>query len=393
MQNRDILISGASIAGPALAFWLRRYGFNPTVVERAPALREGGYAVDFRGESMRALERMGLLEAIRGAQTNMGAVWHVNAANKRLASMPAELLSGEVEILRGDLARILYEATRDETEYLFGDAIAAIEEDDAGVRVAFEGGASRRFDLVIGADGLHSGVRALTFGAEAPLTKHLGCYAAIFTVENHLGLDHTGHYYSEPGRVAALYSARNNTEAKASFYFTAPPLDYDYRDGAQQRRILAEHYAGVGWEVPRLLRAMWDAPDFYFDAVSQIHLERWSRGRVALVGDAAYCASPLSGMGTGLAIVGAYILAGELASSSSDQRVAFARYEAAMRPYVAACQKLGADGAARFIPQRPSHVWLAIQLFRLLPYLPWKGLIMNAPLKAANAITLPEYAA
>jgi 2-polyprenyl-6-methoxyphenol hydroxylase-like FAD-dependent oxidoreductase len=393
MQNRDILISGAGIAGPALAFWLRRHGFNPTVVERAAGVREGGYAVDFRGESMRDLARMGLLDEVQRAQTHMGAVWHVDAANRRRASMPAELLSGEVEILRGDLAGILYEATRGETEYRFGDSIATLKEDDTGVRAHFAGGASRRFDLVIGADGPHSGVRALTFGPEAQFTKHLGCYVAIFTTDNFLDLDHTGHYYSEPGRVAALYSARENTEAKASFYFTAPPLDYDYRDGAAGRRIVAEHYAGAGWIIPRLLRAMWDAPDFYFDAVSQIQMERWSRGRVALLGDAAYCASPLSGMGSGLAIIGAYILAGELAAADGDHGVAFARYEALMRPYVAACQKLGQDGAAHFIPQSRAASWATTQIFRLLPYLPFKGMITGGALKAANAITLPIYAA
>ena len=393
MQNRDILISGAGIAGPALAFWLRRYGINPTIVERAARVREGGYAVDFRGESMRALEAMDLLDEVRRAETHMGAVWHVDAANRRRASMPAELLSGEVEILRGDLARILHEATRDDTEYLFGDSIAAIEEDDAGMCVRFTSGESRRFDLVIGADGPHSGVRALTFGPEARFAKHLGCYAAIFTTDNFLGLDHTGHYYSEPGRVAAIYSARDNAEAKASFYFTSPPLDYDYRDEAAQRRILTERYAGSGWVIPRLLAAMEDAPDFYFDAVSQIQMDSWSRGRVALLGDAAYCASPLSGMGTGLAIVGAHILAGELAAAGGNYGTAFSRYEALMRPYVAACQKLGQDGAAHFIPQSRAASWATTQLFRLLPYLPFKAMIMGAALKAANTITLPRYAA
>ncbi|MFG1753175.1 FAD-dependent monooxygenase [Streptosporangium sandarakinum] len=391
-RNKNVLISGASVAGPALAYWLRRHGFNPTVVERAPALRDGGYAVDFRGRAhLTVLERMGILDDVRRARTGMGAMWYVNESGKKLAAMPADLFSGDIEILRGDLARILYEATRDDVEYVFGDSIAAMTEDEHGVEVTFERGAPRRFDLVVGADGLHSTVRSLAFGPESRYVKDLGLHCAVFTTDNFLGLDHTGHLYNTPGRLVGLYSSRNNTEAKAMFYFGSPKQSYDRHDTGQQKKILAEAFAGVGWETPRLLEAMWDAPDFYFDSVSQVRMDGWSRGRAVLLGDAAACPSPLSGMGTGMAMVGAYVLAGELAAAGGDHRTAFARYEEEMRDYAGGCQK-GAEGTAKvMVPENRFVAWFMSQNYRLLPYVPWKGMIAKGARRTAEAITLKNY--
>ncbi|MEU7742583.1 FAD-dependent monooxygenase [Nonomuraea sp. NPDC049158] len=316
MKNTNVLISGASVAGPALAYWLHRHGFTPTIVERAPAPREGGYAVDFRGEAhLSVLRRMGVLADIERARTGMGSMSYVNSAGRPQAQLPADLFSGDVEILRGDLARILYDATEDYTEYIFGDSITSLTEDAHGVAVTFERGATRRFDLVIGADGLHSNTRRLAFGPEEGFVKHLGVYCAIFTTANHLGLDHTGHAYRTAGKLVAMYSARHNAEAKAVFYFGSPALDLDRHDVARQQAVLTEQFTGTGWQSDRLLNDMRHAPDFYFDSVGQVHMDGWSRGRVALIGDAAYCPSSLSGMGSGLALVGAYVLAGELAAN------------------------------------------------------------------------------
>jgi 2-polyprenyl-6-methoxyphenol hydroxylase-like FAD-dependent oxidoreductase len=392
MQNRRVLISGASVAGPALAFWLRRYGFTPTVVERAPELRDGGYAVDFRGASLTVLERMGLLGAVEAAATLMGEVTYVDGDGRPLVVTPPTYQSGELEILRGDLARILYEATKDETEYVFGDSITAITEHDAGVTVAFSRGEPREFDLVIGADGLHSNVRSLVFGDETRYRHDLGYHVSICTVPNHLGLDRAGRFHNEPGRTAGVYSARDNTEAKALFWFASDSLDYDHRDVERQRRIVEEQFAGVGWETPALLEAMREAPDFYFDSASQIKLDTYARGRVALVGDAAYCASPLSGMGTSLAIVGAYVLAGELAAAHGDHATAFGAYRDEMCGFVDACQKLAEGNGKWFVPA--TRAWLRFRNlnYKLLPYLPWRKLIEELPLKAGNAITLKEYA-
>jgi 2-polyprenyl-6-methoxyphenol hydroxylase-like FAD-dependent oxidoreductase len=395
-MNGDVLISGASVAGPALAYWLRRYGFNPTVVERAPALREGGYAVDIRGAALDATERMGILAEVRQASTSMRGMSYVDDANRRLASMRADLLGGsgvvaEVEILRGDLTRILAWATRGGSEYVFNDSITDISQVDDHVNVTFEHGEPRTFDLVVGADGLHSNVRTLVFGDESRFIRDLGYYVAIFTVPNHLDLDHWELFYNVPGKLAGMYSARDNTEAKALFYFASPPLHYDRHDTAQQQKLLLEAFAGEGWEVPRLLEAMWDAPDFYFDSVSQIHMDSWSNGRAVLVGDAAYCASPMSGQGTSLALVGAYVLAGELGAAAGDHRTALARYEQRMRGYVERNQKSATRNAMGFVPRTRWQIWFRNQNVRALPYLPWKGVITGGPQKTARAITLDDY--
>ncbi|MEU5263454.1 FAD-dependent monooxygenase [Amycolatopsis sp. NPDC021455] len=392
MQNRRVLISGASVAGPALAFWLRRHGFTPTVVERAPEPRDGGYAVDFRGASLRVLDRMGLLGQVEAAATRMGEVTYVDSAGRPLVVTPPTYQSGELEILRGDLSRILYEATEDGVEYVFGDSITGVTEHGEGVTVTFDRGEPREFDLVVGADGLHSNVRSLVFGDESRFRRDLGYYVSIFTVPNHLGLDHAGRFYNEPNRTVGVYSARDNTEAKALFWFGSAPLAHDHRDVEQQRRIVEETFRDVGWETPVLLKAMREAPDFYFDSASQIKLDSYARGRVALVGDAAYCAAPLSGMGTSLAIVGAYVLAGELAAAGGDHVPAFRAYQDEMRGFVDACQKLAEGNGKWFVP--PTRTWLRFRNlnYRLLPYLPWRKVIEELPLKAGNAITLKRYA-
>jgi 2-polyprenyl-6-methoxyphenol hydroxylase-like FAD-dependent oxidoreductase len=215
VENGDILISGAGVAGPALAYWLCRYGFRPTLVERAPALGEGGYKVDIRGAAVDVAERMGIMADIRRLSTGMRGASFVDAANRPLATMPADFLNGrgerDDEIVRGDLVRILYERTRHEAEYRFGDAVAALAPTDAGVRVAFERAAPRTFALVVGADGLHSAVRGLAFGDEAQYLRHLGAYISIFTVPNHLGLDRWELYHDAPGKLMGIYSAGRDT--------------------------------------------------------------------------------------------------------------------------------------------------------------------------------------
>ncbi|HWD82198.1 MAG TPA: FAD-dependent monooxygenase [Kribbella sp.] len=388
-----VLISGASVAGPALAYWLQQYGYETTVVERAPAPRPGGYAVDFRGASMKVLERMGILSAVQERATRMGAMTYVKESGKIAATTSVEAFSGELEILRGDLVDILYDLTRGTTEYIFDDTITELSQDDAGVDVVFESGTTRRFDLVVGADGLHSNVRRLAFGPESSYVHDLGYYASVCTVENHLGLDHTGQILNVPGKTVGTYSARNNTEAKALFYFASDPLTYDRRDAAAQKAIVEERFAGIGWEVPRLLDGLRTAPDFYFDSISQIKLDSYSRGRVSLCGDAGYCASPLSGMGTSLAIVGAYVLAGDLHAAGGDHVRAFAQYDVRMKDFVAACQKQAVDGAMWFIPGSKWFMKLRNLTFRMMPYLPWRNVIRDMSLKVGNAIDLPAYEA
>ncbi|MFJ5774247.1 FAD-dependent monooxygenase [Streptomyces sp. NPDC093094] len=352
---RTVLISGASVAGPALAYWLRRHGFVPTVVERAETVREGGYAVDFRGEALDVLDRMGLLERIRELDTEMGDAAMVDAEGRQYATLPAVVFAGDLEVLKGDLTKMLYEATRDDVEYVFGDSIATLEEDEHGVRVTFERGAPRRFDLVVGADGLHSRTRALAFGPEQQFVRHLGIYTAVFSLDNYLGLKNTGRLYAAPGRAANIFTARADAEARAAFHFAAEDVEYDRHDLAGQRRLIAERFSEDGWEIPRLLHEMAQATDFFFDANAQVEMDTWSRGRVVLLGDAGYCAGPTSGRGTSQALIGAYVLAGELAASDGDHSTAFAAYEREMRGYVTEHQALGREGAERFFMPAPTQ--------------------------------------
>jgi 2-polyprenyl-6-methoxyphenol hydroxylase-like FAD-dependent oxidoreductase len=397
MMNRDILISGASIAGLALAYWLRQYSFNPTVVEQAPAPREGGYAVDLRGAAREAAERIGIIADVRRAHVGTRGLSYVNGANEPVASMSSDLLGdsggaiAEIEILRGDMIRILYAAAGDYVEYIFEDSISSISQGEEGVGVTFQRGEPRHFDLVVGADGLHSNVRALAFGDELEFVRDLGAHVSIFTTPNHLDLDGWELMYSTPGKTAAMYPARHNTEAKAMFFFASEPFPYDRHDIGGQKKILAEAFAGGGWEVPRLLEAMWGASDFYFDTVSQVHMDRWSNGRAVLVGDAAYCPSPMAGVGTSLALVGAYVLAGELKAAGGDHRRALVRYEEEMREYVEQGQKLPKGNATGLIPRSRLQIRIRNQIIRMLPYLPWRGLIAGGVQKAANAITLKDY--
>jgi 2-polyprenyl-6-methoxyphenol hydroxylase-like FAD-dependent oxidoreductase len=388
--NRDILISGASVAGPALAYWLSRYGFHPTVVERAPQLRGGGYAVDFRGAAhLSVLAKMGILDAVKARQTHLSATTIVDQQDRPVAHMPAHVFAGDVEILRGDLAEILYEATRDTTEYVFGDSITRLEEGPGGVRAWFSHAQPRTFSLVIGADGLHSNVRRLAFGGDDRFIEDLGLCVSIFSMPDSAGLDHTGLLYSVPARTAGVFSTGDN-RAIAQLYFAAPAVSYDHRDVAQQKQIVAEAFAGIGWRLPQLLEAMQQAPDFYFDTVSQVHLDSWSAGRVALVGDAACAAGP-GGNGTGNAVVAAYVLAGELAAAGGDHQTAFGRYQQLLRPYVAKGQKQARGGRDFLAPPTQKKIAQLHRFYKMLPYLPVKHLMKYLTTRTAASVKLPKY--
>ncbi|SHF14697.1 FAD-dependent monooxygenase [Streptoalloteichus hindustanus] len=371
---RSVLISGASIAGPALAYWLHRHGFAPTVVERAPAPRPGGQAIDIRGVALDVVERMGLLERVREMRTRMRGMSVLDGdGNEVFRSTEMTLSSGrldsdDIEVLRDDLTSLLYEHTRDDVEYVFGDSVTGLTQDEHGVRVEFANAEPRTFDLVVGADGLHSAVRRLAFGPESEFLRHLGTYIAIFGTDNILDLDNWQiwvRHNTREGVGYAVYPARDNTELRVTLGFRSEPLDYDYRDVDQQKRIMAEQLADLGWETPRLLAAMHDSTGFFFDAMAQIHMDRWSTGRVTLVGDAGYCPSPLSGQGTSLALVGAYVLADELRAAAGDHESAFQRYEERMRPFVTLNQALATDYPQGETPEEATaHAKNAISLDR-----------------------------
>ncbi|GAA3245129.1 FAD-dependent monooxygenase [Nonomuraea helvata] len=339
------LISGASIGGPVLAYWLRQHGYETTLVERAPAPRKGGQAIDIRGAALTVVEKMGVIDQIRALRTTMRGMSMVDGEGNELMRSYEETISGgrfdspDIEIMRDDLTAILTAATEG-AEYVYGDSIATLAQDDDGVDVTFESGRRERYDYVFGADGLHSNVRRLVFGPEEPFLSHLGMYVSIFTADNFLGLDHWQTWFREGDAGGAVFSDRDTSVIRVNLGFGAGPIAYDHRDLEQQKRLIQEHCEGLGWEVPKLLAAMWQADDFYFDAMAQVKLERWSKGRVALIGDAGYCASPLSGQGTSLALVGAYVLAQEL---GGDRAGAFDRYEERMRPFVEQNQALALE--------------------------------------------------
>ena len=346
MTDIRVLIQGASIAGPALAYWLRRQGAEVTVVEQTSGLRPGGQAVDARGVAKEVIRRMGLESAVRAACTDTAGAYRVDADGNVLETHRAEDHGGdgyiaEIEILRGDLAEILYDATRDTVEYVFGDRIADLTQDADGVDVTFASGDRRRFDLVIGADGLHSALRSMVFGPRERYVRHLGLVLAYFSVPNEFGLDRWLIDYQEPGRSAGLRPIQDATRAIAMFSFSAAESTVPHRDVEAQKSLLRERMAGFGWLTPRILAHLDDTPDFYLDQVAQVVMDRWSSGRVGLLGDAAYSASPMSGGGTGLALVGAYMLAGELAAAGWDPEAGFAGYEERMRSYVDANQEIG----------------------------------------------------
>ena len=396
MENQDILISGASIAGPALAYWLRTLGFSPTVVERAPAPRPGGQTVDLRGAGRAVVDRMGLMDRARAVSLDQRGIAWVDTRGRVTARMPADLFGGEgivseIEVLRGDLGQLLYEASRPGAEYVFDDTITGLEQDDAGVSVTFEKAAPRRFSLVIGADGLHSAVRTLAFGPESGCVRPAGCYTAWFTARADIDLGGWFLMHNAPGGlVVSARPGRRSGEIKAGLSFRSAPIEYDRRDVAGQQDLLARRFAAVGWEAPRLLAAMRTAPDFFFDSVGQVHLDRWSAGRTALLGDAGYCPTPLTGLGTSLALVGAYVLAGELAVAGGDHRTAFCRYEQIMRPYVTRGQQLPPGGVSGYAPRSRAAIALRAASMRMMTHWPVRPLLA-AQFGKAGDIDLPDY--
>lgn len=343
------------------------------------------FAVDFRGDThLTVLERMGILADLRAVETGGTPMTFVDDAGRELLHLPGEFAGGDIEVLRSDLSRVLYEHSRDRTEYVFDDSIATLAESTGGVDVTFTHGAPRTFDLVVGADGMHSTVRRIAFGPHERFVSHLGYYVAGWDLPAGEGLGADTLAYNVPGRLASIgRNHRDPDSASAFMVFASRQRVRDPYDSDQQRRLIADAYAGLGWRVPELIASLERPEDLYFDAISRVDISPWSRGRIALVGDAA-CGATLGGMGTGTAVVAAYVLAGELARGKD----AFSRYETAMRDYARRCQK-GGDRAGRFLaPKRRLGAKIRNRMLR-------SPLVLDMLLKEGRKVTaridVPEY--
>ncbi|WP_354638122.1 FAD-dependent monooxygenase [Kitasatospora camelliae] len=353
MTPRSVLISGAGVAGPTLAYWLARHGFRPTVVEKSRDLRSSGSPVDVRGAALPVVDAMGLLPRLRASATSATVVRVLNASGREVARvrMPAgrgRSDGGEVELPRGDLAAVLYEAAREDAEFLFDDGIASLRQDEHGVDVAFERAAPRRFDLVIGADGLHSTVRRLAFGPECAFVRPTGLFVATAPLGEPVEDPQEVVLYNAPGRLVSIHPSRDR--ALTAFIFRRPDItSFDHRDTDLHRRIVTESHAGLGWRVPDLLERLRHTDDLYFDAVSLVDLPTWANGRTALLGDAASCVS-LLGDGSSLATAGAHTLAEALAAHPADPATALRRYESAHRTRVTPKQRGITRAAALLVP-------------------------------------------
>ncbi|MEE3066720.1 MAG: FAD-dependent monooxygenase [Actinomycetota bacterium] len=369
-----ILISGASIAGPVLAYWLARRAFDVTIVERAPELRKtGGHAVDLFRPAMEISAKMGVLPQIEALATGTTAMTMYREGVERPARVDLTKVFGassdrHVEIMRDDLSEAYYRAGCGDVEYLFGDSITSISLDG---EVTFEHNAPRTFDVIIGADGLHSNVRRLVFGEDAGHTRFLGGYLAVESVPKSLAREGEMAVHMGAGRLTGIYTARPLDDARALFMFRSKQeLQYHYRDVLRQKELLRTKFAGMDAAVDGWLAELDRAPTFYFDSIIQLELDTWSRGRVALVGDAGYCPGPAVGGSTSIAVLGAYVLAGELAAAQGDYTRAFAAYERAMADAVRRSRAFARAAAKTIVPSSRAGVWgltRAAQLISVLP--------------------------
>ncbi|MBK5511694.1 FAD-dependent monooxygenase [Pseudomonas sp. TH15] len=395
MKPQKVLITGASIAGPALAYWLSRQGMDVTVVERAPAFRDGGQTIDVRGAGRVVVQRMGLEERIRANTTHEQGIAFVDQDNCTKAFIAVDAFDGdgpiaELEILRGELAKLLIQHSQDRVRYRFGDSIETLQDDGEQVQVRFEQGDEQVYDLVIVAEGIGSATRNQVFGDEVE-RRPLDLYTAYFTVPRQPSDGQIMRWHNIPGGRSVCLRPDNLGTTRAFLSFQQAPSGYEKLTQTEQKSLLKQIFANAGWETPRVLAALEQASDLYLDAVGQVKMPRWSKGRVVLVGDAAYCASPISGMGTSLGLCGAYVLAGEL-GRHADHVQAFAAYEKLMRPYVDQAQSVPKFAPRLASPHSRLGIALGHAVLRLATAPGFKRLFGKILSPKADAIELPNYA-
>ncbi|HWF27879.1 MAG TPA: FAD-binding domain [Mycobacterium sp.] len=392
-----IAIVGAGIAGPTLAYWLWRYGHEPTLIEKAPQLRTGGYVVDFWGGGYTVAERMGLTAELHATGYVVHDVRLVDRYSRKVGGFSADLFQRNVDgrfatVPRGDLAAMIYRCIEQHVETLFGESVSAITQDDSGVRVTLEHGQSRPFDLVIGAGGIHSPVRHLVFGPESRFETDLGYRVAAFEADGYQPRDELVYLaYSVPGRMVARFAMRDEKTMFLFVFTTAHMSGPDPQDLSEVKTTLRQVFGNADWECPAILGKLDGASEVYFDRVSQIVMDHWSKGRVALIGDAAAAVSLLAGEGAGLAMVQAYVLAGELSRAGADHREAFRRYERQLRPIVEARQRSARGFASMFAPKTSLGLWTRNQASKLLNIPRVADWVIGREFR--DDIALPEYVA
>ncbi len=351
-KNSKVLVIGAGIAGPAICYWLRRFGFSPVLIEKSISLRKGGQALDIRGIVTHIVREMGIYDQIHARRTRIECGRFVDTSGKILYEEHGEKFGfrqgDEVEILRGDLVAILMKTIADVPCY-FNQSIISMQQNTDHVSVTFKDGKIENYDLVIAADGIHSATRRMIFDKTEYQLIHLGSYLSTFTIPNYLNLRHIDLECEAKHKLVSISSDNNPEIASVGFMFRSQHTLKDIRSEYEQKQFLCNTFRNFGWETQTILNRMPESDDFYFDAIMQVKMNSWSKGRIALIGDAGYCPSPLSGQGNNLALVGAYILAGELKAANGNHRLAFTRYNALLRPFVDANQEFGAWVSTSFL--------------------------------------------
>ncbi|MBB5916313.1 2-polyprenyl-6-methoxyphenol hydroxylase-like FAD-dependent oxidoreductase [Nocardia transvalensis] len=395
-----VLVSGGGIAGNAVALQLLRAGIPVTVVERAATPRPGGQAVDLRGPSREVAERMGLMPGIRKYQLHELGMCYVDAAGREFASMPMEMFDGkgpvaEIEITRGDLNQVLLDALTaagGDLDYRYGEWIEALRQDDSGVEVTFGSGRTERFDVVVGADGVHSATRRLAFGPEERFATFLGGYMAFFTVPTPPDV-RPGWFalHAVPSAAVGIRPDGDPSTSKAIITLRTDANPALRRDVSAQRQLVRDMLAPAGWHAPMVLEEMRSTPDFYFDELARIDMPTLSAGRVTLAGDAGYCGSPMTGMGTAMALVGAYILAGEIAATPADVPAALARYEEKVTPFLDEAKQLPGGGIKMMLPHSRIGAAAARTAARVMMSRPLRPVMMKAMFSKTDSYELPAY--
>ena len=395
MDEGTVLVSGAGIAGPTLCYWLSVAGFKPTLIERSTSLRRGGYVIDFWGLGYDIAGRMGLQADIDQIGYHIREMRIVDNRNKRVAGFGTSVfreLAGDrfVTLRRSDLSQLLFLKVAHNVETIFDEEVIGLEERENCVSVQFRRSGEREFSLVIGADGLHSSIRKLVFGPQDRFEKRLGYAVAAFEVSGYWARDNDVYVtFNEPGRMAARLALRNDRTLFLLVFATDKDAPIPTSDVWAQKAILWERFSDRKWECPCILRALDRTQNLYFDQVSQIRMHRWSRGRVALVGDAAFCVSLMAGQGAALAMIAAYVLAGELAKTGGRYAQAFANYEALLRDFISLKQRGAERFAGAFAPKTHLGLFLRNQVIKAFAI---PGLARLAFGKDITlALELPEY--